>query len=198
MFHTLRKRKSLAVVLMVVGLLFTPLSFASVHTFADRIIPNTEPKVKSSDRKVVKAYIHKVNPKLSTKLIDKLMLAVDRNVKMYGLPEDLQLGIIALESGFKPYAQGPTGDIGYWQVVPKYHTKMIDRMYRQGIIKNKNMTDTYTNTAIGGKVLYDCLLKNNWYVKPALLCYNGSVNDDEAKYAKLVLKRVNNVVVAKQ
>lgn len=146
---------------------------------------------------VIAAYIHQVNPKLHPKVIHQLLLAIDRNHKQYGLPINLQLGLINVESGFDQYAHGPTDDYGFWQVVPKYHEKMIKRMLREGIIKNRNMYDVNTNTAIGGKVLYDCMRANNWIIKSALLCYNGSVFDTKAKYANKVLNQVHSVAVAR-
>jgi soluble lytic murein transglycosylase-like protein len=39
----------------------------------------------------------------------------------YGVPQDIFSNLITAESGWKPNAQGATGDVGIAQLIPRYH-----------------------------------------------------------------------------
>jgi len=113
----------------------------------------------------------------------KLAHSILLNSEAHNIPVNLVLGVIKVESNFKQYAISNAGALGFMQVMPRWHYDKIAKM------EDKNIYSPHTNTALGTKILHDCLKKHK-SVKMALQCYNGNQSDETMTYANKVLKAV--------
>ncbi len=147
------------------------------------------PKISLQDKMV--KYMQNINPDLDKKVAYKLADTIIDNENEYGLPIKLQLGLIDVESKFKQYALSKTGALGFWQIIPSWHTDKVYAMLDSGEIDTKNLYDAQTNSKLGAKILSDCLKKYNGNIKRGLQCFNGTQNDIDMTYSSLVLKAKN-------
>jgi len=140
------------------------------------------------ENKIVK-FIKKSNNKVEHKAAYDLATAVIRESRRQDIPIKILLAIIKVESAFNKDAVGTSGEVSYFQVMPKLHLDKVEKLHKENVINSTNLANTKTNTAVGATVLKSCF---NRYtaMDMKLACYNGSQKDEEKTYAKKVLKQV--------
>ncbi|WP_321821444.1 MULTISPECIES: lytic transglycosylase domain-containing protein [unclassified Burkholderia] len=98
-----------------------------------------------------------------------------------GLDPLLLLSVMAIESGFNPYAESGVGAQGLMQVMSKVHSDKFE--YFGG-------TDTalqpLANLQVGALVLKDCIARGGSLAN-GLRLYNGSTNPDDTVYGSKVM-----------
>ena len=112
------------------------------------------------------------------------------------LEPTLILAIMAIESGFNPFAQSPVGAQGLMQVMTKVHTDKYENFGGK-----LAAFDPVTNLRVGVKVLQECIARAG-SVEGGLKYYVGAANlADDGGYAGKVLAeyaRLQAVVGGKQ
>jgi hypothetical protein len=98
------------------------------------------------------------------------------------LDPTLILAIMAIESGFNPFAQSPVGAQGLMQVMTKVHSDKYE-----GFGGKLAAFDPITNLRVGVKVLQECISRAG-SLEGGLKFYVGAANlDDDGGYAAKVL-----------
>ena len=98
------------------------------------------------------------------------------------LDPTLILAIMAIESGFNPFAQSPVGAQGLMQVMTKIHTEKYDNFGGKFAA-----FDPVTNLRVGVKVLQECISKAG-SIEGGLKFYVGAGNNaDDGGYASKVM-----------
>ena len=98
------------------------------------------------------------------------------------LDPTLILAIMAIESGFNPFAQSPVGAQGLMQVMTKVHTDKYENFGGK-----LAAFDPVTNLRVGVKVLQECISRAG-SVEGGLKFYVGAGNNtDDGGYAGKVL-----------
>jgi len=94
----------------------------------------------------------------------------------------LLLAVMAIESGFNPFAQSPVGAQGLMQVMTHVHSEKFDRF------GGKLATfDPVTNMRVGAKVLQECIQRAG-SMEAGLRFYVGAANsEDDGGYVEKVL-----------
>jgi hypothetical protein len=102
--------------------------------------------------------------------------------KRVKLDPTLILAVMAIESGFNPFAQSPVGAQGLMQVMTRVHTEKYD------VFGGKLAAfDPLTNLRVGVKVLQECI-KRAGSVEGGLRYYVGAANiQDDGGYAGKVM-----------
>ena len=112
------------------------------------------------------------------------------------LDPTLILAVMAIESGFNPFAQSPVGAQGLMQVMTKIHTDKYENFGGKFAA-----FDPVTNLRVGVKVLQECIARAG-SVAGGLKYYVGAANlDSDGGYADKVLAehaRLLSVVGGKQ
>ena len=104
------------------------------------------------------------------------------------LDPTLILAVMAIESGFNPFAQSPVGAQGLMQVMTKVHSDKYE-----GFGGNLAAFDPLTNLRVGVKVLQDCIARAG-SVEGGLKFYVGAANlEDDGGYAAKVLAEHNRL-----
>ena len=107
------------------------------------------------------------------------------------LPPTLILAVMAVESGFNPFAQSAVGAQGLMQVMTAVHSDKY-----QGFGGNLAAFDPVTNLRVGVKVLQECIARSG-SIEAGLRSYVGAANiEDDGGYAGKVLAeqaRLNQV-----
>lgn len=98
-----------------------------------------------------------------------------------GLEPTLILAVMAIESGFNPFAQSSVGAQGLMQVMTSVHTEKYD-----GFGGRFAAFDPVTNLRVGTRVLRDCIARAG-SVEGGLRLYVGAANIDDGGYAQKVL-----------
>lgn len=99
-----------------------------------------------------------------------------------GLEPTLILAVMAVESGFNPFAQSPVGAQGLMQVMTRVH----DDKY-EGFGGNHAAFDPVTNLRVGVQVLKECIARAG-SLEGGLKFYVGAANlEDDGGYAAKVL-----------
>ena len=102
--------------------------------------------------------------------------------KRTGMEPTLMLAVMAVESGFNPFAQSHVGAQGLMQVMTRVHHDKYD------IFGGQNAAfDPVTNLRVGAQVLQDCI-RHAGGLSAGLKCYVGAANlSDDGGYAAKVL-----------
>ncbi len=102
--------------------------------------------------------------------------------KRVKLDPTLILAVMAIESGFNPFAQSPVGAQGLMQVMTRVHTEKYD------VFGGKLAAfDPLTNLRVGVKVLQECIQRAG-SVEGGLRYYVGAANiQDDGGYAGKVM-----------
>ena len=99
------------------------------------------------------------------------------------LEPTLILAIMAIESGFNPFAQSPVGAQGLMQVMTKVHTDKYENFGGK-----LTAFDPVTNLRVGVKVLQECISRAG-SVEGGLKFYVGAANNlDDGGYASKVMQ----------
>jgi hypothetical protein len=112
--------------------------------------------------------------------------------KSANLDPTLILAVMAIESGFNPFAESPVGAQGLMQVVTKVHR---DKYETYG--GNLTAFDPLTNVRVGVKVLQECI-KRGGSIAEGLRFYVGAANlpDDGGYVAKVLAEHARLQLVA--
>ncbi|WP_118179509.1 transglycosylase SLT domain-containing protein [Paraburkholderia phosphatilytica] len=101
-----------------------------------------------------------------------------------GLDPLLLLAVMAIESGFNPYAESGVGAQGLMQVMSKVHSDKFD--YFGG---ERTALEPLTNIKVGALVLKDCIARGGT-LAGGLRLYVGSTSQDDGGYgAKVMAER---------
>ena len=104
------------------------------------------------------------------------------------LDPTLILAIMAVESGFNPFAQSPVGAQGLMQVMTRVHTDKYQHFGGQ-----LAAFDPVTNLRVGVKVLQECIARAG-SLEAGLRYYVGAANmEDDGGYAAKVLAEHNRL-----
>ncbi|HHL4077474.1 MULTISPECIES: lytic transglycosylase domain-containing protein [Burkholderia] len=113
--------------------------------------------------------------------LGQLVKAAFQTGRDVGLDPLLLLSVMAIESGFNPYAESGVGAKGLMQVMSKVHSDKFE--YFGG-------TDTalqpLANLQVGALVLKDCIARGG-SLASGLRLYNGSTNPDDNGYGSKVM-----------
>lgn len=106
------------------------------------------------------------------------------------LDPTLILAIMAIESGFNPFAQSPVGAQGLMQVMTKIHSDKYDRFGGR-----LAAFDPVSNLRVGVKVLQECISRAG-SVEGGLKFYVGAGNlEDDGGYTAKVLAEHNRLLL---
>lgn len=98
------------------------------------------------------------------------------------LEPTLILAVMAIESGFNPFAQSPVGAQGLMQVMTSVHTDKYESFGGK-----LAAFDPVTNLRVGVKVLQDCIARAG-SLEGGLKQYVGASSGDDGGYANKVLQ----------
>ena len=163
------------------GVVLEPESFSSREPVADERPLVDKPKALSSQQAAVASWISK---KYSVALepVGTLVaeaFEIGQNVK---LDPTLILAIMAIESGFNPFAQSPVGAQGLMQVMTQVHH---DKYAKIG--GRLAAFDPVTNLRVGVKVLQECISRAG-SIEGGLKYYVGAANlESDGGYASKVM-----------
>lgn len=170
----------LTILVIAATVAFSALIMSYKPAIAQAIAPViVEIKTQTTVDKVYK-YIRGVNPNIESSVLRTLSTSIVYESVKHDIPLNLILAVIKTESHFKQYAISHAGAMGFWQVLPRAHYDKIAKL------ENKNLYDPITNSALGAKILKDCI-KRFKSVESGLLCYNGSNFDETKVYSNKVL-----------
>jgi len=115
---------------------------------------------------------------------------VEKASLKYGIPKEILMAIISIESGFNPRAYNKnkdgTEDRGLMQVNYQHNLSL---MKEYGITDPEQLYDPELNIEIGARILYENYKKfGNWVM--AIKAYNG-LKADNWDYVRKVLSKVS-------
>ncbi len=108
------------------------------------------------------------------------------------LEPTLILAVMAIESGFNPFAQSPVGAQGLMQVMTSVHTEKYDN-YGGKLAA----FDPITNLRVGVKVLQECITRAG-SVEGGLHQYVGASSSEDGGYAAKVLAELGRLRLVAQ
>jgi len=111
----------------------------------------------------------------------ELLETVHREARRAGLPPELVLAVIDVESDFQRYAISPSGARGLMQIMPFW----LERIGRP----DADLFDMQTNLRFGCTILRYYLVQSDGDLTEALARYNGSYG--EAWYPRRVIDRLH-------
>ena len=103
------------------------------------------------------------------------------------LEPTLILAVMAIESGFNPFAQSPVGAQGLMQVMTKVHTEKYE-----GFGGKLAAFDPLSNLKVGVQVLKDCVVRAG-SIEGGLRLYVGAVDNSPNSYLGRVLAEHNRL-----
>lgn len=108
----------------------------------------------------------------------------------FNLDPTLILAVMAIESGFNPFAESGVGAQGLMQVMAKVHEDKFDELGGTGAV-----LDPATNIRIGAAILKDCIRRGG-SIKDGLRLYVGATGDDDGGYGSRVLQEQDRIEAA--
>lgn len=102
----------------------------------------------------------------------------------------LIVAVMAVESGFNPFAESPMGAQGLMQVIPRYHQDKLEALASGG-----SLLDPQVNVQVGAKVLKESISRAG-SIEAGLQQYAGAVSDEEGLYAAKVLAEKQRIEAA--
>jgi soluble lytic murein transglycosylase-like protein len=126
----------------------------------------------------------------SGKNIPNISALVEKASLKYGIPKEILMAIISVESGFNPRAYNKnkdgTEDRGLMQVNYQHN---ISLMKEYGITDPEQLYDPELNIEVGARILYENYKRfGNWVM--AIKAYNG-LKADNWDYVRKVLSKVS-------
>ncbi|KAF1011342.1 MAG: hypothetical protein E5299_01428 [Burkholderia gladioli] len=115
--------------------------------------------------------------------VGRLVTAAFQTGHDIGLDPLLLLSVMAIESGFNPYAESGVGAQGLMQVMPKIHSDKFE--YAGGI---DAALHPVVNIQVGALVLKDCIARGG-SLAGGLRLYNGVTGTDGGYSAKVMAER---------
>ncbi len=168
-----------------------PRSLPSVSTLArmipaQRITPDARDDrvlVSAREQALVATYISR-RYRVAQEPVGELVKAAFDTGREVGLDPLLLLAVMAIESGFNPYAESGVGAQGLMQVMSKVHSDKFQYFGGQSAA-----LDPLANIKVGALVLKDCIARGG-SLPGGLRLYNGSTSQDDGGYgAKVMAER---------
>ncbi|WP_322053620.1 transglycosylase SLT domain-containing protein [Paraburkholderia bannensis] len=168
-----------------------PRSLPSVGTLArmipaQRITPDARDDrvlVSAREQALVATYISR-RYRVAQEPVGELVKAAFDTGREVGLDPLLLLAVMAIESGFNPYAESGVGAQGLMQVMSKVHSDKFQYFGGQSAA-----LDPLANIKVGALVLKDCIARGG-SLPGGLRLYNGSTSPDDGGYgAKVMAER---------
>lgn len=129
---------------------------------------------------------YRVNPGALSLLVE----AAYQTGKDVGLDPSLLLAVMAVESGFNPFAQSPVGATGLMQVMAKVHRDKLDDFGGANIALNP-----VANLKVGALVLKDCIRRGG-SLADGLRLYVGAASGYDGGYGARVLQEKGRISLA--
>ena len=157
----------------------------------DAPLPNerTAKTPREREQRAIGAYLarkYRVNPGAVSLLVE----AAYQTGKDVGLDPALLLAVMAVESGFNPFAQSPVGATGLMQVMAKVHRAKLDDYGGANIALNP-----VANLSVGALVLKDCIRRGG-SLSGGLRLYVGAGSGDDGGYGARVLQERDRIGLA--
>lgn len=168
-----------------------PRSLPSVGTLArmiptQRITPDARDDrvlVSAREQALVATYIAR-RYRVAQEPVGELVQAAFDTGREVGLDPLLLLAVMAIESGFNPYAESGVGAQGLMQVMSKVHSDKFQYFGGQ-----RAALDPLANIKVGALVLKDCIARGG-SLPGGLRLYVGSTSPDDGGYgAKVMAER---------
>jgi hypothetical protein len=107
-----------------------------------------------------------------------------------GVDPSLLLAVIAVESGFNPFAESMVGAQGLMQVMSKIHEDLLGNYGGP-----QAALDPVANIRVGAAILKDCIHRGG-SVRDGLRLYVGSMTQDDGGYGARVLQEKDRIMQA--
>jgi soluble lytic murein transglycosylase-like protein len=130
--------------------------------------------------------------RVSTMMIDPALLAAEESGKQIGVDPLLLVAMMAVESGFNPFAESNVGAQGLMQVIPRFH---LDKLGDEGNNNANALFDPALNVRVGALVLHEGLRRYG-DLQAALQYYGGAPGDPSAAYARKVMAMKQRLATA--
>jgi soluble lytic murein transglycosylase-like protein len=144
---------------------------------------NTQAFVSTAEQNLVASYLAR-RYRVAQEPVGQLVRAAFDTGREVGLDPLLLLAVMAIESGFNPYAESGVGAQGLMQVMSKVHSDKFQ--YFGG---TRAALEPTTNIKVGALVLKDCIARGG-SLAGGLRLYVGSASQDDGGYgAKVVAER---------
>lgn len=179
-----------------------PRALPSVRTLA-RLIPSERVAsdarddralVSAREQALVATYLAR-RYRVAQELVGELVKAAFVTGREVGLDPLLLLAVMAIESGFNPYAESGVGAKGLMQVMSRVHSDKFDYFGGQTAA-----LQPIVNIKVGALVLKDCIARGG-SVAGGLRLYVGSTSPNDGGYGAKVLAeraRLRNVARARK
>jgi len=164
----------------------TMVGYIGVNDAADRATatnPNSLPK-----QQAAVAYWLSKKYRVAPEPLSALVTEAYALGKSNRLEPTLILAVMAIESGFNPFAQSPMGAQGLMQVMTRVHSDKYETFGGKFAA-----FDPATNLRVGVKVLKDCI-QNAGSLEGGLRAYVGAANlEEDGGYANKVLAELDRL-----
>ena len=119
--------------------------------------------------------------RVSDVILEPVLAQAEDSANQAGLDPLLIVAVMAIESGFNPFAESRQGAQGLMQVIPRYHKDKIGEDAREDAL-----FDPLLNVRVGTQVLAEGMRRFGT-MQGALQYYAGALKDPNAGYTKKVL-----------
>lgn len=119
--------------------------------------------------------------RVSDVILEPVLAQAEDSANAVGLDPLLIVAVMAIESGFNPFAESRHGAQGLMQVIPRYHKDKIGQDAHEDAL-----FDPILNVRVGTQVLAEGLRRFGT-MQGALQYYAGALKDPNAGYTKKVL-----------
>ena len=116
--------------------------------------------------------------RVAPEAVEILLFEADRLSKLYRLPPNLIISVMAIESNFHPFIESQAGAQGLMQVMPAIHAKRYDRLGGKSI-------DPIVNLQVGAEILRDCIKLKGGSEEEGLRFYFGGGAASDAYIEKV-------------
>ncbi len=113
--------------------------------------------------------------------VEPLVSAAQAAGERLRLDPMLIVAVMAVESGFNPFAESPMGALGLMQVIPRFHQDKLE-----ALASGSSLLDPLANIQVGAMVLKESIRRAG-SIEAGLQQYAGAVSDEEGLYAAKVL-----------
>jgi hypothetical protein len=161
----------------------TVATFASAISSSQRVVADARDDrvlVSTREQKLVSNFLAR-RYRVAQEPVSELVRAAFDTGREVGLDPLLLLSVMAIESGFNPYAESGVGAQGLMQVMSKVHSDKFE--YFGG---SHAALDPLANIKVGALVLKDCIARGG-SVAGGLRYYVGSSTQDDGGYGAKVL-----------